>query len=165
MLSIGKVICLWRTERKLTQKELAHLSGVARPNLCLMEQGARDLTLSTLRRLAQALRIRTGTLADCIPPERFVRAGWSRKSLDRMAGYLAGAALRLSSRERKAANAIRPLISQKIRLGRGSAKEDSFRRRARKETRSLMAAKCQFDEMEIKSLLSRIDKWNQRKRH
>ncbi|GEM_PF-1110290 len=157
MLSIGRVICLWRTERKLTQEDLARLSGVARPNLCLIERGARDLTLVTLRRLAQALRIPPGTLADGIPPVRF-HPRWSRENLDRMAGYLAGKHPILSNRERQAANAIRPLISQKIRLGKGLSQGDSFRRHARKESRSLMAAKCEFDDAEIKSLLARLDK-------
>ena len=152
MLPIGRAIQAWRAERGWTQEKLSHESGVPRPNLSLIEQGARDLTLSTLRRLAQALGVRPGILADGAAPSSSPPQKWTRENLDRIARALSGLKTPLNVGEKKAAAMIRPLISQKMRL------KKIAQRGARREKRNLIAIKQQFEPAEIKNLLNRVEK-------
>ena len=152
-----RVISLWRFERGFSQAQLAELSGIPRPNLSLIEQGARDLTLSTLRRLAAALGVTPGTLADGIPPQ--AHAKWSRESLDRMAKYLADQDVSLSEEEKNAAELLRPLVRQKLSLNKVSVFRAATPRRGRREqNKNLALLPMKFEPAEIKSLLNRIDK-------
>lgn len=55
MLQAGLRIYQKRVEKKLTQAELARRAGISQPNLSNIEKGKRDLTVSTLARIARAL--------------------------------------------------------------------------------------------------------------
>ena len=79
----------WRLHRGLTQAQLAHQAGVSRPNLVFLEQGRRDCTITTLRRLAAALAIGMGQLLEEPPPET-VRRELDRHQIDRVARSLLG---------------------------------------------------------------------------
>lgn len=68
MLPIGRAVYLWRNERRLTQEQLARATGISRPNLSDLERGKRELSLKSLRRLAEALNVTPGTLMDGISP-------------------------------------------------------------------------------------------------
>ncbi|MDP2852891.1 MAG: helix-turn-helix transcriptional regulator [Smithellaceae bacterium] len=48
---------LWRTQRNLTQDELAGLAGISKPYLSQIETGKRQDTVDTLRAIAQALDV------------------------------------------------------------------------------------------------------------
>lgn len=86
MLSIGKTVYLWRSERGLTQDQLARATGIPRPNLSNLERGKQELSLKSLRRLAVILRVTPGTLADGIPPLALEGPlAFSRQELDRIA--------------------------------------------------------------------------------
>lgn len=62
-MNLGKAISLCRTQRRLTQAELAARSGISVSYLSLLEQNKRrDPTLSTIQSLAQALRVPSGIL-------------------------------------------------------------------------------------------------------
>ncbi len=68
MLPFGQTLRLWRTHRGLTQAQLARAAAVPRPNLCAIERGHREVSLTTLRALALSLEVSPGTLVDGLPP-------------------------------------------------------------------------------------------------
>ena len=68
MRPFNQTLLLWRRHRGLTQDALARRAGIARPNLSTIEQGRREVTLTTLRALAAALDVRPGVLADGVVP-------------------------------------------------------------------------------------------------
>jgi transcriptional regulator with XRE-family HTH domain len=45
----------WRTAKRVSQEELARLSGIPQGALSVIERGRRDMTLRSLERIAQAL--------------------------------------------------------------------------------------------------------------
>ncbi len=62
-MNLGKAIALGRTSRGLTQAKLAELAAISVSYLSLLEQNKRtDPSLSTIQKLAEALRIPTGVL-------------------------------------------------------------------------------------------------------
>lgn len=156
MFPIGRTILLWRMERKLSQAELARTSGIPRPNLSVIEQGGRDVTLTTLRRLALALGVAPGILADGIPPPAGPHP-WTREGLDRLARYLAGEKIRLSPDEKDTAELLKPLVQTKM-TGSSSPSRASWRRSARTEEKCLARIKSRFRREELRSLLNRLEK-------
>lgn len=62
-MNLGKALMLSRSQRGLTQAELAVRAGLSVSYLSLLEQNKRtDPSLSTIQRLAEALGIPTGVL-------------------------------------------------------------------------------------------------------
>lgn len=161
MLPIGQTVYLWRRFRGLTQLALARGSGISRPNLSVIEQGARDLTLETLKRLAEALEIPPGILADGIPPEEGAPSRFARSQLDRIAQWVAAPARHgrlpeLSPEEMKIAAAMRSFLKQKLKIVEGA--QPLFRRSAQKEKESLLKTKIRLSAGDFKNLLSRVEK-------
>ena len=157
MFPTGEAITLWRKERRLTQAELAHQSGLARPNLSMIEQNGRDVTLSTLRRLADALGVPVGILADGIPPQDFPKMAMNRSVLDRIARFVSGQSVRLSPAEKKLARSLLELVQNKQHL----KKKISLRGRQRKQAQSLLELKASLSDNELKSLVNRVEKYLQ----
>jgi len=90
MIAFGENILLWRLHRSLSQEQLAVLSGLPRPNLSDIEKGKQDVTLSTVRLLANALRVSPGTLVNGEPPKhRNWKAELSRESMEQIASSVA----------------------------------------------------------------------------
>jgi transcriptional regulator with XRE-family HTH domain len=54
----------WRHKRGLSQRELARVSGVGHITIARIETGVFDPRLSTLRRLAKALKVKLTDLVD-----------------------------------------------------------------------------------------------------
>jgi transcriptional regulator with XRE-family HTH domain len=54
----------WRTKRKLSQRALADASGVSREYIARLELGQHDPTVSTLEKLARALRVPVARLLE-----------------------------------------------------------------------------------------------------
>lgn len=54
----------WRAEREMSQADLAKASGVSREYIARLELGQQDPTLSTMRKLAKALRVTVGKLVE-----------------------------------------------------------------------------------------------------
>ena len=54
----------WRAKRKLSQRDLADVSGVSREYIARIELGLHDPTLSTLEKLAKALKVKVGRLLE-----------------------------------------------------------------------------------------------------
>ncbi len=85
MMPFGPTLYLWRSIRGLRQEDLARRARVSRPNLCAVERGRREVTLTTLRALAHALEVTPGTLADGLPPLDLRSDRFPRERLERIA--------------------------------------------------------------------------------
>jgi transcriptional regulator with XRE-family HTH domain len=68
LAKVGAQIRKLRGTRGLNLHELARLCGISAPALSLIENGKRDLRLSSLYRIAAALRVGAGNLLD-VPEE------------------------------------------------------------------------------------------------
>ena len=64
---VGRNVRRFRTERRLTQEQLANLSGFGQQYISDLERGLRNPTVVTLYELAQALNT---TPIELIKPER-----------------------------------------------------------------------------------------------
>jgi DNA-binding XRE family transcriptional regulator len=53
-----------RAQRGMTQEQLAAKAGISRPYLARLETARQDPTLSTLEKLAKALRLKVGRLLE-----------------------------------------------------------------------------------------------------
>jgi transcriptional regulator with XRE-family HTH domain len=90
MITFGENILLWRLHKSLSQEQLASMSGLPRPNLSDIEKGKRDVTLSTIRLLANALGVLPGTLVNGEPPKHKEGKGTlSREYMERVASSVA----------------------------------------------------------------------------
>jgi transcriptional regulator with XRE-family HTH domain len=56
-MNVGKAIRLCRTQRGLSQSELAKIAGISVSYLSLLERGKRDPTFSTIEGIASALDV------------------------------------------------------------------------------------------------------------
>jgi len=70
LVRLGARIRAVRDARGLNLHELARLSGISAPALSLVENGKRDLRITSLQRIADALRISPGALLDGSPADR-----------------------------------------------------------------------------------------------
>jgi transcriptional regulator with XRE-family HTH domain len=86
MILFGENILLWRLHRSLSQKQLAILTNIPRPNVSDIEKGKQDVTLGTIRSLAQALDVSPGRLVNGEPPghDRW-KGDLSREAMERIA--------------------------------------------------------------------------------
>lgn len=64
LADIGGRIRAIRTEQSLNLDQLARLTGISAPALSLIETGKRDARLTTLAKIAAALRVPLSTLLD-----------------------------------------------------------------------------------------------------
>ena len=86
MIPFGQSVLLWRLDRHFTQAELAEKARIPRPNLSAIESGKREVSLKTLRALAEALGVRPGVLVDGIGPGKNKNtSGLSRQKMERIA--------------------------------------------------------------------------------
>lgn len=156
MRPLGQTLLLWRTHRKLTQADVAAKCGVSRPNLSAIEQGARDVTVQTLRRIAQALDVSPGQLVDGVGPEpRYAADRTDRHAIDRIARLAAGERIPASAEEKKTALALSSIM--KTKTGWRGIKR-SGRRTARSEERMLQQLKSELGPETLSHLIRRIDK-------
>jgi transcriptional regulator with XRE-family HTH domain len=56
-MNLGRAIRLCRTQRGLSQSELANIAGISVSYLSLLERGKRDPTFSTIEDIASALNV------------------------------------------------------------------------------------------------------------
>ncbi len=154
MIPLGRSIYLWRVDRKLTQEELARRAGISRPNLSVIEQGGKDITVATLLRLAKALNVNPGVVVDGILPHAVSGNRFSRESLDHISRWILGESVRLKTVEREFAELLKPLIERKIALSRGRL--SSFPRTARKEKRNWLLLRANYHADDLKNIITRV---------
>ena len=68
LADIGGRIRAIRAEQSLNLDQLARLTGISAPALSLIETGKRDARLTTVAKIAAALRVSLSTLLDDTPP-------------------------------------------------------------------------------------------------
>ncbi len=155
MNPIGQTIIIWRNAKGLTQSDLARRSGVSRPNLSAIEQGARDLTLGTLRRIALAMGVSAGTLVDGVGPESVLPKGtFNRYALDRIARLTAGQTLRASASERRIASDLALIMKSKTRQSNSRKTPGGIRA----ESAAALRLKSGVGPAIFKHLIRRIEK-------
>ncbi|HVZ80660.1 MAG TPA: helix-turn-helix transcriptional regulator [bacterium] len=152
MLPFGTCVLLWRNHLHLSQKALAQKAGMPQPNLSDIERGEREVSLRTLRALAQALGIRPGILADGIGPVEKAPP-LSRERLEKVAdSVVKGTAP--AARDAQLAAQLVPLVRPRLAAsGNKKAPGRSSERRARQAWLRLAAS---HDGREIQSLAERI---------
>jgi transcriptional regulator with XRE-family HTH domain len=64
MLSLGDKLRRLRTERSISQRDLAHLAGISANSISLIERGEISPSVATLQNLATALKIRVSYFFD-----------------------------------------------------------------------------------------------------
>lgn len=79
---VGRRIRVVRTEQGLNLNELARLTGISAPALSLIETGKRDPRLTTLARIATALRVPLSTLLEESASEVQLSAEGSARGYD-----------------------------------------------------------------------------------
>lgn len=79
--ALGRRIRTWRVRRQMSQAALAELTGVTQSTLSNYENGKRDLSVSTLIRLAEKLDVDLEDLAG--RPARPRRRGGSHAGIRR----------------------------------------------------------------------------------
>ncbi len=172
MPTLGQTIHFWRLKRGFSQAKLAKLSGTSRPSISFFEQETRDMAVSTLNRIARALRVSPGTLADGIFQAEAERetgeipgsagsGALSRETLDGIAHAVIGEKIQLSNYEEKLAALFKSILKRKlasVKTGFGSGYTLRLPRTARSEVLNLLELKTLLAPSEIGNVLSRIDK-------
>lgn len=72
MIDFGDQLLGWRLSKGLTQAELAKRADIPRPNISNIENGRADVSLTSLRRLADALELSLGSLLEKEPPRNVI---------------------------------------------------------------------------------------------
>lgn len=156
MRPIGQSITLWRLHRGMTQGALAAASSVSRPNLSAIEQGGRDMTLQTLRRIASALGVGAGALIDGVGPKpEYTPIDKNRHSLDRIARLAAGQSVRASNREKRIAQALASIMKSKTGQKRTGPKRV---RTVRSAERTILRLKTDLGQEMFRHLVRRVEK-------
>jgi transcriptional regulator with XRE-family HTH domain len=154
MITCGENILLWRLHRSLSQEQLARLSNLPRPNVSDIEKGKRDITLSTIRSLANALDVSPGTLVNGEPPGRDNwKKDFSRKSMERIARSV----VQGSSPEDPAEHQIYDLLKEILQCGLHSARNHHTKLPlpTRKSTRAWLYLRALCSIETINSLVNR----------
>ncbi|SUZ32954.1 HTH-type transcriptional repressor RghR [Roseibaca ekhonensis] len=81
LADVGRRIRAIRAEQSLNLDQLARLTGISAPALSLIETGKRDARLTTLAKIAAALRVSLSALMDDTSP------GPDTKTKDAPQGY------------------------------------------------------------------------------
>lgn len=81
LVEVGRRIRAIRAEQSLNLDQLARLTGISAPALSLIETGKRDARLTTLAKIAAALRVALSTLLEDRSP------GQDAKTKDASQGY------------------------------------------------------------------------------
>ena len=116
-IPLGQTLRLWRLHRGMTQQQLAETARIPRPNLSVVEQGKREVSLLTLRALALALDVRPGALLDGVLPTPPGEASHlSREALERIAEAVSRGTPLNDPTEEALTRLFRSVTTQRARL-------------------------------------------------
>ncbi len=147
MLPIGYQIYLKRLELGLTQNELAGRVHIPQSNLSNIEKGKRDLTVSTLRRIAAAMNVHPRDFFAEADPK--AKHELSRQKIERIAKLVAGKA-----EPKPEEMSVTHLFKQVVpRRGRKYVKDLN---------RSWLELHQQFNASEINSICERVGEYKRR---
>ena len=130
-IPFGETIRLWRLHRRMTQEQLAQATHRPRPNLSAIEQGKREVSLPTLRAMAEGLGVRPGVLVDGVPPAlaQGSQPSLSRETLERIADAVAFDRRVTEPSERLTVEALRMLLGHRTRAVRRQWSRPRIQRR------------------------------------
>lgn len=155
MHPVGQTISFWRMKKGLTQAVVAQRSGVSRPNLSAIEQGARDLTVQTLRRIASTLGVTPGALVDGVSPDVVnPQKKLDRYAIDRIARIASGQVLKASSTEQRIARDLASVMKSKTR----NIAEKKNLRNIRSENTAIFSLKTEIGPALFGHLIRRVEK-------
>ncbi len=149
MLNTGFKIAESRNLKGWTQAELAAKAGMAQANLSNIEKGKRDLTVSTLLRVAEALEVKPSELIEeAITPQTF---SLTRTQIETLAKTVIHPKTKTSSEIQELAELFREILSQ-----------TSSRASSKKIHRAWTKLKNRFSSQEIHGISQRIEDAKQR---
>lgn len=159
MIDFGDNLYLWRLFRNMSQKDLAIASGVPRPNISTIENSKREPSLSSIRRLARAIRVNAGDLINGVPPKYFGGdKPVSRISLERIVYLIIGEkSTGITSDERELGKTFSNIVKNKLNAVSRVYKRIPERDRSYENKNSLIL-KASFGSNMFNNILSRIDK-------
>lgn len=154
MWESGQIISKIRQEKGLTQSELAMRAAVPQSNLSNIEMGKRDLTVSTLKRIARALDVPAARLLDEPRHEPAASSeSFTRARVERIASAVVTDAKSRSSLEAEIVSLLR-YLSPETGKGRFSSRTALL---------SWSRLKTLISPIEIKTILEKIRDAAQRK--
>lgn len=159
-LPFGQTVLVWRLNRGLTQEALARRARIPRPNLSAVERGRREVSLTTLRALAEGLGVRPGVLVDGVAPSDAASAPkrWSREALERVAEAVVRNVKPRDPQEHALATTIQQVIRNRLDATRGRGRP--IRRDRRRTQGAWLQLETAYPREVIRSLLQRIeDRW------
>lgn len=154
MITFGDNILLWRLHKSLSQEQLAALSSLPRPNLSDIEKGRRDVTLSTIRSLANALGVSPGTLVNGEPPKRKNWKGdLSRESMELVASSVAQGKPPKNPTERQIYHLLEEVLRCSLQCARTRQKHLPLP--TRRGNRAWLLLRAQYSAETVNSLIVR----------
>lgn len=149
MTEPGSKIYRYRCLKGLSQEELASLAGIAQANLSNIEKGKRDLTVSTLLRIAQALEMKPSALIDEEISSKPFKL--TRNQIETIAEAVLNPKTKASAKIKTLAGNFRQIIP-----GAG------VRTSSRKTQMAWMNLRRQLSSQEIKGICQRVEDARQR---
>ncbi|MBI2118636.1 MAG: helix-turn-helix transcriptional regulator [Elusimicrobia bacterium] len=134
MIPFNQTVLLWRLHRGLAQSALAIKAGIPRSNLSDIERGKKEVSLKTVRALAQSLDLKPGVLVDGIGPmEVETIPSMTRVILERIADAAAFNKHLSSVQEQKIVEQLREILSSRLEvygqgLRKGKKRKQKFSR-------------------------------------
>ena len=105
MQDLGAKIYEYRNRKGWTQTELARRAGIAQANLSNIEKGKRDLTVSTLIRVASALEVKPSQLIEEETPAKTLSL--TRAQIEKLAQTVLDPDIKTSSEIKKLTDLLR----------------------------------------------------------
>ncbi len=143
----------WRLARSLSQTALAKRSGIPQPALCRLETSGCSASLTTLIRLAEALRLKPGDLLTPPDPSPVL----SREAIDAVAQAVVSGERRLRNDWNRLADAAAHLASQKLSAAAVAGRQRNRGWRWASPRRSL-TVRQRFGDRAIRQILHRVDR-------
>ena len=151
MLNPGVKIYEYRSRKGWTQAELASKAGLAQANLSNIEKGKRDLTVSTLVRVAAALEIKPSELIDEDISKKSLSL--SRAQIETLAQAVIDPGIKTSSEIRELAELLRFIVPNSGIKRPGSSQ---------KIQQAWAHLKRRFSSEEIRGICQRVEDARQR---
>jgi transcriptional regulator with XRE-family HTH domain len=125
MFETGLFIYSYRLKKGITQAKLAQKAGIPQPNLSNIEKGKQDLTVSTLKRIAQALEVPAALLLEDRPSGKERPFLLTRPFMEEVAQAVVNPKARVSTKAREMGGLFRKILPTEGEQAK-SLKETNF---------------------------------------